>query len=139
MGRRAILAEEGWYSLKSSISYWKKLLATLDQGKKYPAVGLCHSYLLLSQVIRQVGNHDLGLGGNTISRGATLTASTLVCGLVLQRLVLVSDGLVGNVGQRLSLSGSRSSSSWCLSSGRRLALLLLVVLNQRISVSARIS
>lgn len=37
--------------------------------------------LVLLQVIRQVGNHDLGLRGNAILRGAALLALARLTGL----------------------------------------------------------
>lgn len=48
-------------------------------------------YLLLAELIRQVGNHDLGGAGNTILRGTSLL-------LLNQRLVV---GLVGSIGNGL--------------------------------------
>lgn len=53
-------------------------------------------YLLLSQVVGQVSNHDLVLGGDTISWRSTLTS--LTGGAVLFLLVhVVSIVLVGDV------------------------------------------
>lgn len=57
------------------------------------------AYLFLSQVVGEIGNHDLVLGGNTVGRRSALTALTsraLLGGLV----TLVSVRLVGDVGQR---------------------------------------
>lgn len=55
-------------------------------------------YLLLSQVVGQVSNHDLVLGGDTISWRSTLTS--LTGGAVLFLLVhVVSIVLVGDVRQ----------------------------------------
>ncbi len=73
------------------------------------------SYLLLGQVVGQVSNHDLGLGGNAIGRGATLTALAGLTGsasLFLGSLVCrVSCVLVGNVFKWLNLSGGLCVSS----------------------------
>jgi hypothetical protein len=55
--------------------------------------------LILSQVVRQVGNHDLGLGRNSISRRAPLTALTLGASLSLSLGARVSVDLVCDVGQ----------------------------------------
>lgn len=67
------------------------------------------SYLLLGQVKGQVGNHNLGLGGDTVSRGSTLTALALGASLSFVVLFIrVSCDLVCNVGQWVNLSGSRS-------------------------------
>lgn len=66
---------------------------------------LLSTYLLLGQVVRQVGNHDLVLGGDAIGRGSALTllgGASLVL-LVTGGLGLVSIDLVGNVAQRLNL------------------------------------
>lgn len=88
------------------------------------------AHLLLGQVIRQVGNHDLGLGGNTVSGGTTLTALAGGASLVLGSLfVLVSCCvLVGDVLEWLDLSsGVRISSSGSLGiSSPSFALLLLL-------------
>jgi hypothetical protein len=71
--------------------------------------------LLLGQVVGQVGNHDLGLGGNAISRGATLTA------LTLSALGLGSLSGSGSIGVDSSGGGSLGSGGI-----KGLALLLLV-------------
>jgi hypothetical protein len=100
-------------------------------------------YLLLGQVIRQVGDHDLGLGGNAIGRRASLTAGTLGSGLLLESfVVLLTVGLVGDVSQRLSL-GSRGGSSgggggWCLSSSSRGVPLLLLLGSVLLYTSAEV-
>lgn len=57
-------------------------------------------YLLLGQVVGQVGDHDLGLGGNTVGRRATLLLLAGRASLVLGSLVVVSIRLVGDVRQR---------------------------------------
>lgn len=93
--------------------------------------------LLLSQVIGQVSDHDLDLRGNTIGRGATLTAGALGLSIIASR-----DILVGHIGQRLGLGGSSSCGSGRgLSRGRSgslssLTFLLLTVL-QRMSEKSK--
>jgi len=62
------------------------------------------TYLLLREIIWQVGNHDLVLGWNAIGWRTTLTSLTgLARSLGLG--LLLSGGLVGGVGQRRDLSG----------------------------------
>lgn len=72
------------------------------------------SYLLLSQVVGKVSNHDLGLGRNTVSGRTTLTALTRGASFFLGSLdILVSVVLVGYVSQWLNLC-----SGLCVSSSR---------------------
>jgi hypothetical protein len=65
--------------------------------------------LLLIQIVRKIGNHNLGLGGDAILRGATLLLSTGTTGLgFLGSFVLGSsfgqrNGLPRNVGGHSSL------------------------------------
>lgn len=61
------------------------------------------TYLVLGQIIGQVGDHDLGLGGNSILGGSTLLLSTnaRLAGLLLGRIGFT---LVGDVGQRGGLA-----------------------------------
>ena len=67
------------------------------------------TYLVFVQVIREVGNHDLVFGWDSVSRRAALTA---LAWLALGLLALgVSSVLVGNVRQSLNLSGAGSGSS----------------------------
>ena len=81
--------------------------------------------LLLGQVIREVSNHDLGLGRDTVGRGAalpTLPGTSLgFAGLAL----LLASGLVGDVLQSLGLSNGGLLSG----SGALLLLLILVTLS----------
>lgn len=69
------------------------------------------TYLLLREIIWKVGNHDLVLGWNAISRWATLTTITTtgsaVCswlGLLAFLGLLVFGGLVGGLGQGEDIS-----------------------------------
>jgi hypothetical protein len=70
------------------------------------------SYLLLAKVVRKVSDHDLGLAGNTILRGATLLAGTVGVGLasVVNRDTLLAGGggkrLVGSLSERKDLTGN---------------------------------
>ena len=84
--------------------------------------------LLLGQVIREVSNHDLGLGRDTVGRGAalpTLPGTSLgLAGLAL----LVAGRLVGDVLQSLGLVDGRILSG----SGALLLLLVLVVMSVRV-------
>jgi hypothetical protein len=78
--------------------------------------------LLLGQVIREVSNHDLGLGGDTVGRGAALPTLPGT-GLDLAGLALdLTGGLVSDVlkGLGLNLSGD------ALLSGSTLLLLLVL-------------
>jgi hypothetical protein len=52
------------------------------------------TYPVLLQVVRQVGNHDLGLGGNAILGGTTLLALARLTGLAGSGVLL---GLVGTL------------------------------------------
>lgn len=82
--------------------------------------------LLLGQVIGKVGNHDLGLGRNAVSRGATLPALTSSTGLGLGMLALpVGGGLVSDVLQSLALRGS-SALKVLSGSGALLEVLLVL-------------
>lgn len=65
------------------------------------------SHLLLRQVVGEVGNHDLGLGRDTIGRGAALATLTLGSSLILLcfRVSLVLM-VVCDVRQWLNLSGA---------------------------------
>ena len=61
---------------------------------------MAETYLLLSKIVRQVCNHDLGLGGDAVGGGATLTTLTLSGSILGVLLVgLVSVALVCDVGQ----------------------------------------
>jgi hypothetical protein len=66
--------------------------------------------LILSQVVRQVGNHNLGLGRNSISRRTAFAALTLRASLVLGGL---SGGRCCGCGGSI-VSGSSSLSSFAL-------------------------
>lgn len=100
------------------------------------------TYLLLGQVVRQVGDHDLGLGGNAIGRRASLTAGTLGSGLLLESfVVLLTIGLVGDVSQRPSLGGRGGSSGgggWRLSSSSRGVPLLVLLGSVLLYTSAEV-
>lgn len=86
-------------------------------------MGLDMTNLLLGQVIREVSNHDLGLGGDTIGRGASLPALTGTALALTGLAVLVTSVLVGNVLQGLKLGrGVRT-----LSRGDTLLVLLLIL------------
>jgi len=67
------------------------------------------TYLLLTEVVRKVGNHDLGLAGDAVLRRATLLAGTVGVGLAVNsEAVLASGGgqsLVGGLSKRSSLAG----------------------------------
>lgn len=78
------------------------------------------SHLLLGQVVGEVGDHDLGLGRNAVSRGAALTALT---GRAVVLASLVVAGLVGDVLQGLGGRGS----------GALGTLLLLLALGRNVS------
>lgn len=56
-----------------------------------------NSYLLLREIIGKVGNHDLGLGWDTVGRGTALTASFTSKALAF--LSLSGSRQVGGVGQ----------------------------------------
>lgn len=58
------------------------------------------THFILGQVVGQVGNHDLGLGRNTILRGATLLLGARSTGLALGSLRTGSLVLVGGFSQR---------------------------------------
>jgi hypothetical protein len=79
--------------------------------------------LLLREIVREVGNHDLVLGRNTISRRATLTSLTgltrftrftrftrSTVGLSLN--ILLGGNLVGGIGQGKDLASSRNLSAF---------------------------
>lgn len=89
-------------------------------------------YLLFGQVIGQVGNHDLGLGRDAISRGAALATLAGRASLGLGLAISVSVvGLVGDVLQRLNLGGCRGilgSRSGALSTSFLLVLRAIVSL-----------
>jgi hypothetical protein len=78
-----------------------------------------NAYLLLTKVVRKVGNHDLGLAGDTVLRGATLLAGTVGVGLaslagVDSDALLASVGgksLVGGLGERSDLAGNVGGSA----------------------------
>ena len=62
--------------------------------------------LLLGQVIREVSDHDLGLGGDTVGRGAALPTLPRTS-LGLARLaILVTSSFVSDVLESLGLCGS---------------------------------
>lgn len=69
------------------------------------------SYAGLGHVVRQVGDHDLILGRNTVGRGATLTTLARLAGLLLAGLLLLVafGGLVSDITQRLGLGISGRS------------------------------
>jgi len=126
MGRRAILAEEGWYAAKRSLSWWGVSRTTM------PGSGASCTYLLLGQVIGQVGDHDLGLGRNTVGRRATLPALTRRAGLRLPSLtilILVSLGFVGDILQSINLICGLSFSSIASVLGGGTLLLLLILIS----------
>lgn len=83
------------------------------------------THLLLGQVVGEVGDHDLGLGRNTVSRGAALAALTGRAVVGLAGLVVAVVSLVGDVLQSL---GSRGS-------GALGTLLLLLALGRDVSFS----
>lgn len=78
-------------------------------------VDIASTYLILLQVVRQVGNHDLGLGGNAILGGTTLLALARLAGLtrftgsgVLLGLVVALLGckrFVRRLGEGIDLAG----------------------------------
>lgn len=81
--------------------------------------------LLLGQVVREVSDHDLGLGGDAVNRGATL-ATLAGTSLSLAALgLLVSAGLIGDVLERLNLSSGTS----LLSGSSALLVCLLLLRN----------
>ena len=103
------------------------------------------THLLLGQIVGQVCNHDLGLGGNTIGGGAALTALAGSAGLVGLLGRIVSVVLVGDIAQWLNLSGrgggsfgcgSGGSSSGCGGSLRGSGALLLGVLITEVSIKS---
>lgn len=64
-------------------------------------------YLVLGQVVRKVGNHDLGLGGNAILGRTALLLGTRSTGLAsLASLAGSGVVLVGDLGQRSGLAGN---------------------------------
>jgi hypothetical protein len=65
--------------------------------------------LVLSQVVRQVSNHDLGLGRNSVSGRTALTALTLRASLGLGLIGGRCSGCGGSI-----ISGSNSLSSFAL-------------------------
>jgi hypothetical protein len=77
------------------------------------------AYLLLTKVVRKVGNHDLGLAGNAVLRGATLLAGAVGVGLaslagVDSDTLLASvsgKSLVGGLGERSDLAGNVGGSA----------------------------
>jgi hypothetical protein len=101
MGRSAILHAVGWYDAKSSLSCKGvrnvRAHTRLEGG----------AHLVLRQIIRQVGHHDLGLGWDAIRGRATLAAElalalALDVGLVLAGATL-GRLLVSDIAQRLGL------------------------------------
>lgn len=89
------------------------------------------THLLLGQIVGQVSDHDLGLGGDAIRGGATLTALALLVTL-LCILVSVALGSIGDIGQRVNLLSGSSIGSRSLSICRgglgSLALLSILAL-----------
>jgi hypothetical protein len=90
--------------------------------------------LLLSQVIRKVGDHDLGLGRDAVSRGTTLPTLTRLTRLTssarlgLAMLALpVGGSLVSDVLQSLNLGGRRRDAGNVLSRSGALFVILLVL------------
>lgn len=84
--------------------------------------------LLLGQVIRQVGDHDLSLGRDAVSRGTTLATLTGSARLGLAMLALpVSGGLVSDIRQSLNLAGRRRGTGEVLSGGGALFVALLIL------------
>jgi hypothetical protein len=65
------------------------------------------TYLVLGQVVGEVGNHDLGLGGNAILGRSTLLLGAAGAGLTLLLSALGGSSvvLVGGVSQRSLLGG----------------------------------
>ncbi len=97
-------------------------------GRKHLVPSECTD-LLLGQVIRKVGNHDLGLGRDSVRRRAALPTLARGAGLRLVTfgaLVLVSVRLVGDVLQSLNLFGSRGISSSSALGGSALLRLLIL-------------
>ena len=66
------------------------------------------TYLLLAEVVREVGNHNLGLAGDAVLGRTTLLAGTVGVGLAVDsEAVLASgggQGLVGGLSERSSLA-----------------------------------
>jgi len=96
MGRRAILAEDGSYAAKSSLSCSLISSENMQHSR--------NTDLLLGEIIRKVCNHDLVLGWDTVGRGATLTSLTgstvgSRLGLLVLGLGSGGGGLVGGVSQ----------------------------------------
>jgi hypothetical protein len=88
--------------------------------------------LLLAQVVRQVGDHDLGLGGDAVLRRATLLARAGSVGLAALLAVdadgalrarLGAQSLVSGLGERSDLAGDVSGAT----AGGRLSTLLAVL------------
>jgi hypothetical protein len=94
-----------------------------------------NTYLLLSQVVGKVSDHDLVLGRDAIGRGAPLTTLTGSLGLSLGGISIhIRRLLAGNVsGRRSYLASSRCISGAALSSS--CLLLLLVILWLAVSTS----
>ena len=80
------------------------------------------TYPVLLEVVRQVGDHNLGLGGNTILRGAALLALAGGSGLLGGR-VLVGKRFVRCLGEGSNLAGYICGSALCGSSVGELDLL----------------
>lgn len=62
------------------------------------------NYLILAEVVRQVGNHDLGLGGNAILRGTTVLGSTRTLGALGVGVFVDGQRFVGGLRKRLNLA-----------------------------------
>lgn len=90
----------------------EELGGTVSKGSM--CVGGCeYAYLLLTKIVGEVGNHDLGLAGDTVLRRATLLAGAVGVGLAgvvgVDSEALASGGgqsLVGGLGERSSLAGN---------------------------------
>lgn len=77
------------------------------------------TYLLLGEIVREVGDHHLGLGGDAISGGTTLTSlAGLARSLGLGVLCLGGRGRSGvrSIGRGKSLSG-RGLGTFTLATG----------------------